>query len=34
MEDGNKTKKTINAEKIRAVIAKVLLLTVACAGIV
>ena len=34
MEDGNKTKKTINAEKIRAVIAWVLLLAVACAGIV
>ena len=34
MKDGSKTKKTISAEKIRAVIAKVLLLTVACAGIV
>ena len=34
MEDGNKTKKTINAEKIRAVIAWVLLLAVASAGIV
>lgn len=33
MEDGNKTKKTINAEKIRAVIARVLLVAVACAGI-
>lgn len=34
MEDGNKTKKTINTEKIRAVIARVLLVAVACAGIV
>ena len=34
MKDGSKTKKTISAEKIRAVIAKVLLLAVACAGIV
>lgn len=34
MKDGSKTKKTISAEKIRAVIARVLLLAVACAGIV
>lgn len=34
MKDGSKTKKTINAEKIRAVIARVLLVAVACAGIV
>ena len=33
MKDGSKTKKTINAEKIRAVIARVLLVAVACAGI-
>ena len=34
MKDGNKMKKTISAEKIRAVIARVLLVAVACAGIV
>lgn len=34
MKDGSKTKKTISAEKIRAVIARVLLIAVACAGIV
>lgn len=34
MKDGSKKKKTINAEKIRAVIARVLLVAVACAGIV
>ena len=33
MKDGNKMKKTISAEKIRAVIARVLLVAVACAGI-
>ena len=33
MKDGNKTKKTISAEKVRAVIARVLLIAVACAGI-
>lgn len=33
MKDGSKTKKTISAEKIRAVIARVLLVAVACAGI-
>lgn len=33
MKDGNKIKKTISAEKIRAVIARVLLIAVACAGI-
>lgn len=33
MKDGNKTKKTISAEKVRAVIARVLLVAVACAGI-
>lgn len=34
MKDGSKTKKTISVEKIRAVIARVLLIAVACAGIV
>ena len=33
MKDGNKMKKTISAEKVRAVIARVLLIAVACAGI-
>ncbi len=33
MKDGNKMKKTISVEKIRAVIARVLLVAVACAGI-
>ena len=33
MKDGSKTKKTISAEKVRAVIARVLLVAVACAGI-
>lgn len=33
MKDGNKKKKTISAEKVRAVIARVLLVAVACAGI-
>ena len=33
MKDGNKMKKTISAEKVRAVIARVLLVAVACAGI-
>ena len=33
MKDGNKTKKTISTEKVRAVIARVLLVAVACAGI-
>lgn len=33
MKDGSKTKKTISVEKIRAVIARVLLVAVACAGI-
>lgn len=33
MKDGNKKKNTISAEKVRAVIARVLLVAVACAGI-